>query len=99
ERGPAPGRDVSELVFEPRHRRGRISAPHDGRRAALPRLDQGLPDGAGALVERRRLAPAHGSVPEDGLGLEDPRAEVEPGGAIDVEDRIVRGDPIARYLP
>src|SRR5216110_3789424 len=98
ERGPASGGDVGELVFEPGHGRGRISAPDDRRRAALPRLDQRLPDGAGPLVERRRLEHAHGAVPENGLGLQDPGAEVEAGGSIDVEDGVVAGDAIARHL-
>src|SRR5207249_3161903 len=57
-----------------------------------------LPDGAGPLVERWRLEHAHGAVPEDGLGLQDPGAEVEAGGSIDVEDGVVAGDAIARHL-
>src|SRR5207247_1964576 len=98
EGGAAPGGDVGELVLEPGHGRGRIPASHDRRGAALPRLDQRLSDGTGPLVERRRLEHAHRAVPEDGLGLQDPGPEVEPGGAIDVEDGAVGGDAIAPPL-
>src|SRR5437899_8354809 len=98
EGGAASRGDVGELVLEPGHGRGRIPASHDRRGAALPRLDQRLSDGTGPLVERRRLEHAHRTVPEDGLGLQDPGPEVEPGGAIDVEDGAVGGDAIARHL-
>src|SRR3989449_10424973 len=93
EGGAASRGDVGELVLEPGHGRGRIPASHDRRGAALPRLDQRLSDGTGPLVERRRLEHAHRTVPEDGLGLQDPGPEVEPGGAIDVEDGAVGGAP------
>src|SRR6267142_6241367 len=98
EGGTAARGDVGELVLEPGYGRGRIPAAHDRRGAALPRLDQRFPDGAGPLVERRRLEHTHGAVPEDGLGLQDPGAEVEPSGVIDIEDGTVRGDAIARDL-
>src|SRR2546430_5582082 len=97
-RGRRSGGGVGELVCDPAPGRGGPPPPDDRRRAALPRLDQRLPDGAGPLVERRRLEHAHGAVPEDGLGLQDPGAEVEAGGSIDVEDGIVGRDAIARHL-
>src|SRR5207248_329084 len=65
---------------------------------ALPRLDQRFPDGAGALVERRRLEHAHGAVPEDRFRFQDPGAVIEAGGPIDVEDGGAGGDAITRHL-
>src|SRR5439155_1373177 len=49
-------------------------------------------------VERRRLEHAHGPVPEDSLGLDDPGPEVELGGLIDVEHGAVGRDAVARHL-
>src|SRR5256886_484276 len=98
-RGRRSGGGVGELVCAPAAAGGRAPPPDARRRAALPRLDQRLPDGAGPLVERRRLEHAHGAVPEDGLGLQDPGAEVEAGGSIDVGDGIVGGGAVAPHPP
>src|SRR5205814_8088283 len=58
----------------------------------------GVADAAGARSEWRCHDHSQGAVPEGRFALEDPGAEIEPRGLIDVEHGAVGRDVIARHL-
>src|SRR5262245_4911261 len=103
ERGPAAGRDVSDLVGQARllNRGDAVAAADDGGRVILLRsFDDGLRDGAGSLVERRLLEHAHRPVPYDRPRRSDDVAVSLPRSLADVEYHLVGGPGLrAAVLP
>jgi hypothetical protein len=90
----SPGRNVAQLLLllRLRNERSGVTSTDDDGRTLLARLHSRVKEGLGSTGESRELKDTGGTVPEDGLSLEDGGLEELAGLGSSVEAHPAVGD-------